>query len=351
MAYVNAICSGGSALLPGFGSILGSDWRMLVFVALITCASGLAVIYMFGSFLRNAKLIAWSRHEILQLANIAVLLLAAIGIIWGMCTYDVTIFSPRYASYAAPPGSPTVLSAYAIADNYLWEITNFGKAVFIALLKVNYWIGLMTKVVWEMRPLGIGTTTVAMEGFSQISNLMFFAMSGFIISFLVTLVQRVMIEYLLFAILNFILPFGILLRAITPTRQFGGALIGFSISMMLFYPIFLVFNEMIMFGPLSAMQNGIAGYVTTGNPSTTSQGNLENMFQLLFRPGIVLDVFIGFADFFMNIILHIIFFVVIYFLAAVVLPAFNFIALIELTRGLSKMFGEEIDITNLTRLI
>jgi hypothetical protein len=355
MPYVDAICSGGSPLL-GFGTILGSDWRGLVFLAILISSLALAIVYMFASFLRNAKLIAWSRHEVLQMANITVLMLAVITVVWGMCSFDMTIFSPRYANnpdYQAVPDSTHAPSAYAIADDYLWKVTNFGKVVFIALVKVNFWIGLGTKVVWEMRPLGIGTTTVAMEGFSQISNLMFFAMSGFVISFLITLIQRVMVEYLLLAILNFLLPLGILLRAITPTRQFGGGLIGFSISMLLFYPIFLVFNDMIMFDPFLKMEQPLGTYVTSGNPPTGSQSLLEGIFHTLFVLPIQAGhaIFVGFSDFMMNTILHMMFFVVIYFIAAVALPALNFIVLIEMTRGMSRLFGEEIDVTNLTRLI
>jgi hypothetical protein len=40
-----------------------------------------------------------------------------------------------------------------------------------------------------------------------------------------------------------------------------------------------------------------------------------------------------------------------YFIAAVVLPVINFAVLAEVARALTHLLGEEIDISNLTRMI
>ena len=40
-----------------------------------------------------------------------------------------------------------------------------------------------------------------------------------------------------------------------------------------------------------------------------------------------------------------------YVIAAVVLPVINFIVLVEITRGATSFLGDEIDVSNLTRLI
>jgi hypothetical protein len=40
-----------------------------------------------------------------------------------------------------------------------------------------------------------------------------------------------------------------------------------------------------------------------------------------------------------------------YIMAAVVLPIINFAVLVEITKGLTKIMGEELDVSNLTRLI
>jgi hypothetical protein len=37
--------------------------------------------------------------------------------------------------------------------------------------------------------------------------------------------------------------------------------------------------------------------------------------------------------------------------AAIVLPVINFIVLVEIARGFTALLGEEVDVSNLTRLI
>jgi len=43
--------------------------------------------------------------------------------------------------------------------------------------------------------------------------------------------------------------------------------------------------------------------------------------------------------------------IMVYFIAAVMLPVINFIVLVEIARSATGFLGDEIDVSNLTRLI
>ncbi|HQT45002.1 MAG TPA: hypothetical protein PLO51_03430, partial [Candidatus Micrarchaeota archaeon] len=165
-------------------------------------------------------------------------------------------------------------------------------------------------------------------------------------------------DYINIATLNFILPVGIFFRAFAPTRQFGGAMIGLALGLFIFYPLMLVFNDYAIRDAMNQTRadtvdkivgNYQSGYPTnqasaetarsdaTGNllsqATPDSSGNIQaaqNVSTMVY--GIVRIAF--------NV-----------FIASVVLVAINFAVLITVVKELSKLFGEEVDVASLTRMI
>ena len=165
-----------------------------------------------------------------------------------------------------------------------------------------------------------------------------------------------------FAALFYLYPFGVFFRAFEPTRLFGGTLIGLSLSFFLFYPVILVFNDYIVRGPTGTegflapvqqeLEQAIDEAELKSNPASgqlpvTDKDSVETGGPALSDPAtrdtLVENVSYGLLFLLRPLLL--------YFIAAVVLPIINFIVLVEITRGITRLFGEEVDVTNITRMI
>jgi len=329
----------GGSLFPG------TSWLELSVLALVVSTIALSLLYMFASFLRNPQLLSWTKFELFQLFGTAVIIVFFGTVLAGMCTFDMSFLQPaRYA-----PG----VSMYDIIDNYFSRLEEVGFLVYGYMMYVTKIMGFLSRVTMLSSPLGIGSNENPMESVGQINSLIFVMLSGFITSFLLLELQMRILDYLAIAIIGFLFPLGIFFRCFEPTRSFGGTLLGISVALFLFYPILMVFNDFVMFatiedlaGDQTASLRAAAGNVASGN--TPSAGQFQNSTAVnMTDPS-------GYNSFSQGVTGGILFLlkpVLVYVIAAVVLPVLNFIVLVETTRGATAFFGDELDVSNLTRLI
>ena len=370
--YTNAagVVVQASKTFPGSFGILGASWLGLTGLALLSSLFILVLVYMFANFLRNQQLLSWTKFELFQILGTAVIVLfVAFAIVPGMCSFDMSFLGSGQTPnpYIGPGGHP--MNMYDIVDNYFSRVESVGYLIFGYMMYMVRIVNLIARMTWTSNPLGIGSTDSPLEAASQINSIFFLMFSGYVTSFLLLQFQMRMLDYLSVAVLWYLFPFGIFLRAFEPTRTFGGMLIGLSIAIFLFYPIIMVFNSYII--DQTGMENGLqqtaksaADYansqVTGGNlPNGTGAESLspknltDNAGQTQLNPltGQALSNMDVLSNGITGGVLFLLKPIMLYAIAAVVLPVLNFIVLVEIVRGSSAFFGEEIDVSNLTRLI
>ncbi|MCX8196822.1 MAG: hypothetical protein N3G80_00700 [Candidatus Micrarchaeota archaeon] len=351
-AVCNALGMGGSApVVPVSFGILGSGWLELTFAALFASLFILVFLYMVSQALRNQMLEAWTKFELFQIFGTTIIIGFSIIWIYGFCNFDMSFLdSARY---------PQGMKMEAIVDRYFKQIEELGYLIFYYMNFVVKIVNLIANSTWASNPLAVGSTSTPLQTFSQITGLMFLMLGGYVTSFLMLQLQMRIVEYMAIAGLFFLYPFGIFLRAFEPTRPLGGTLIGLTIALFFFYPLMIVFNDYIVWHRVEAAEQEITQQVGAAN-SKADPNNYQlptpNDFQrnikeldpsdpatLQTRNKLVENATSG-----VFILLQP---VLVYMIAAVALPVINFIVLVELTRGITHFLGEEIDVTNLTRLI
>jgi len=167
------------------------------------------------------------------------------------------------------------------------------------------------------------------------------------------------LDYLAFACIGYLFPMGIFFRCFEPTRSFGGTLLGLSIALFLFYPIIMVFNDSLLYGAIEDLQTTtVKGLVLAdSNIQSGNATNAQNAGSLATGTVTAPTPSGGTAwyedawQFASGGLLSLLKPVLIYFVAAVALPLINFIVLVEIARGATAFLGDELDVSNLTRMI
>jgi hypothetical protein len=330
------------------GMLLGSNWLVLSILALVISTLALSLLYMFASFLRNPQLTSWTKFELFQVFGTA-MIMAFFGItLFGICTFDMTFLdSARYAAGE---------SMYEIIDAYFDKVEEVGYLIFYLIMIVAKFFTFLSRVTLLSSPLGIGSNENPLESMSQLNSLIFIMLSGFVTSFLLLQLQMRMLDYIAFACIGYLFPMGIFFRCFEPTRSFGGTLLGISISLFLFYPIIMVFNDYLMYSQIDDLANAQRAALQSAEGNVGS-GNYPNGQRMLDQGGNMIDpsnVAPGYNELSEGVTGGILFLfkpIMVYFIAAVVLPVINFIVLVEIARGATAFMGDEIDVSNLTRLI
>ena len=266
-------------------NVLGGNWMHLVLLGLLLSSGLIVLLYMLSRALRIPRLEGWTRHEFFQIAATAGLALLAAGLLWQMCTFNISFLSPDYQGPAgaalmasACPGThpqvngQSVVTPYCAAQSYLSRIKARGEVLFTSLVGINGAMSYLFRITWESRPLGIGYTLEPLAGLQQIQNVFLVGVSGFLIAYLSVIIQMRILDYIVSAVPYYFLPMGLLLRCFPPTREFGGALIGFSFASLLFFPLILVVNDVMLY---TSLQSVTTPTDAAGNPIDFSTFNSQ----------------------------------------------------------------------------
>ncbi|MCX8198181.1 MAG: hypothetical protein N3F07_03250 [Candidatus Micrarchaeota archaeon] len=342
---------GANPTFPEAFGVLLADWRTVTFLALLSSLLALVLIYMLALFLRHQGLTSWCKFELFQILGTATVFIFLIVWVVGMCEFKMDFLndSVRGIDY-------TGKNLYIIVDEYFQRMKGIGYLIFAYAMYVSKVIVFFQKVTYFSSPLGLGVTDNPLDSLGQLNSIIFLAMSGFVTSFLLLDLQRRMLEYMAYASMFYLFPFGIFFRAFEPTRGAGGALIGIAMSFFLFYPIILVFNDYLtrttynsVFDELKQAANIAEAQIEAGNVNNPE--DLKKIGQLNPSDALgqmnIQDMITGTSSATIFLLKP----VSLYMVGAVVLPVINFIVLVEIARGLTRMLGDELDVSNLTRLI
>jgi len=327
--------------LASFG-ILGNDWKIVTFLALFCSLLALVLANMLANFIRNQTLIAWTKFELFQVVGTATIFIFCVAWIAGMCSFDMGLLDEQYAGR----------NMYEIVDSYFQFLKGVGNALFGMMMYTSKVITLLQKMTYYSSPYGLGMTDNPLDSLGQLNSVLFFAVGGYVTSYMMLDLQFKIMEYMSYATLHFLLPFGIFFRAFAPTRGFGGALIGISFAFFLFYPITVVFNDYIVRTSANEVETELNSQVAKATADTTA-GNTPTETPISLKSTEFGDAnALGTMTYGLDsATIFLLKPLSLYLIAAVVLPVINFIILVEITKGLTGLLGDEVDITNLTRMI
>lgn len=346
-----------------FGYDLGYSWAALCVISMLVSLLIMLLANMLAQFLRHQALLAWTKFELFQVFATMGLFIWMGAIVWGMCGFDMGMLDARYDHINVTWNASGMATMYDVAESYFIALQKIGYLLFAYLTWVVKALNLLAKIVWLSVPLGFGIQDSPLESLGQVNGVFFFIVGGFFTSLLMLWVQMRVLDYMAICSLYYLLPFGIFFRSFEPTRKFGGALMGIAMTFFFFYPMVLVINDYIAYQPMDYMMNSgpdpfkdrlkhadeqadpeTSDMVTPEEVTYTDRyetdvrtGNLANLAQM--GASVTNGTFVLLKP------------IMLYFIAAVLLPVINFIVLVEIARALTKLLGEEVDVSNITRMI
>ncbi|MFH1448003.1 MAG: hypothetical protein ABIG39_04010 [Candidatus Micrarchaeota archaeon] len=314
-----------------------ASWQLLSAIGLIMSWFVVSLIYMIGSLLDNIGLMARAKAEVWEIITTTIILGLVIALVTSACTFEIGSMGA-----AATSGN-----MFDVAENYLLWLRNYTISVFKDLMTMNSLISVLLSVMGGFQIYGIGIVGQPFAGLQPIMNLMNLFMNGIMICLIISIAQITVLKFIQAGAFNILLPIGIVCRSFPFTRRFGGSMIALAIGLFIIYPFLLVINDAIMGTPSNNPTN-----VPTINYSIMDAitGNLMSLGFGLITGGV------GFLYAIADILTT-------YFvqkpvtaigqvaLAAFILPALNSVVFVMAVRDLSRILGQEVDVTSMSRMV
>jgi len=362
----------GNAILDMF--MIGGDLYRISFMAAAAGAMFIAFIYILGKAFENKKWVDYSKNELFEIGItivvVLLILVPLIKVIGCVNMFDRTGMSSTYqAAFAYPKdiiGSVTIMSVVLYSINAIMQNILNVKVV------QNVFAGLSGS-------LGVGGDDPSFGSLSQ-AGMILVVVTG------LASLMAYLHEFVTYGFIAYLLPLGIILRFFAPTRKIGGTIIGlvFGMAVLLpfmlaighsviavnFFPVFMDLGhdppqltspfliaikgnvtKLFMFDAAASAQEdahfteGVA-YDEYGNPVEKPELAAANPNLLSFLFGIMADA-IGTI---MSLLVLASGGGVLCF-GGTIYPLIVSVILISGVKYISGALGEEIDVSNLTRLV
>ena len=315
------------------------NWIFLSAVGVLISAAITGILYMIGSAISKPELVSRAKTDFSQVIITLVMIAAFESVVLFMCNMDVKDLGFK------TPG--TVFDAADSYFNYQYKLAS--KTYFEASNVIMTLSGL--SAVYGGGNIG-GVVGIALSPFSGLTVMlqgMQYVMGLTMLQVSISWAQSMILEMIKSSFLEYLLPTGLVLRCFTPTRDIGGIIISIGVGLFLFYPsmfaiAFLVSGEnspdSIELGS-STWANTIikvsavmAGEFLFLDPISSTITNIYTVGQIMY-PMVSSSVFsLG------SLLLYVF-----------ILPAINWIIIASLIRDMSRLMGEEVDVSTLARLI
>lgn len=351
------------------GAVSGGLWDVAALSGAALAVSGvlLGFMYAWATLFRNPSLEGYVRQEFYELLVTGVLVVFLFGLVGAMGELTVGSFLP---AGLLPDGVSADTGVYSATAGYYERVTSDMEGWLNLNYLMNIVIDQMASVTPYSRPLGVGLVASPMAGFaSPIKQILYNMTVALSVAYIINVAQLYVFVFALQAFMNYYLPLGIFFRCFMPTRRLGGTLIGVAAAFLFVFPALSVITYAMFYnplgGPLLTFNNLVAYYVTDQGDFTTFLGNFfGSHFTTTGGQGIGLtDIVTGTFGAIGGVLqgltgtVFLVFLVLpvsvvsLAFALGFVVPAFNIIVFTEAAKGLAKSFGEEVDISALTRLI
>ncbi|MEW6748684.1 MAG: hypothetical protein AB1295_03175 [Candidatus Micrarchaeota archaeon] len=375
-------------IVSGSASLMGSDAGLWSFAALAGLALAvssviLAFIYVWGTLFRNSQLLAYVKSELYELfmtGAMIPLLFIATG---AMASLTVGSIIPQDI---APSGSfsfegKTITtdidtSLYDASAHYYQRVETDMSGWLTLNYVMNVYVDQVASITPYARPLGVGLVASPLAGLaSPIKQLLYNATVALAIAFIINHAQMMVYIFSVKAFLEYYLPMGIFLRAFTPTRRIGGTLMGVAAAFLFVFPALSVISYTMFYshggGPLLSFRSLMTQYMQDGcQPDSDPDGvcftgHITNFYKDNFSglsnslTGFVTGVFGGIGNLLQSMVGNLTLMLIAFpvsliawaFSVGFIMPAVNLIVFVQAAKVLSKSFGDEVDISSLTRLI
>jgi len=330
--FATSSCDISSSFTPG----QPGSWLFWSVAGIGISAIIASIIFMAGKVLEKPELMSRSKTDLTQIIATVVILVVFSSAVIFMCNIGTGSlgFKTNTTLFAAARGYfdyqySLTAKEYADTANAIMSVSAFSSI---------YGGG------------GWGMVTISMSPFSGLATLLSslqYIMNMVMLQISIAHAQRVILTVIESVFLTYLLPAGLVLRCFTPTRELGGILISLAVGLFLFYPLmfamsYLITGENAPVGiPGSTWYNDVirTGIVLVGEyilagPLVSVVTNIATVLAIV-NPQVVSSIF-GLGK---------------VMLVVFILPAIDWIIIAALIRDVSKIMGEEVDVSTLARLI
>ncbi|MCK4319591.1 hypothetical protein KAW38_03410 [Candidatus Micrarchaeota archaeon] len=367
---MNGICSS--------FDVLGDVYTLSLFALVITSLV-ITIVYLFGQFLRNPKLLAWSKTEFFQIGVSVVLAILVLQLIGVSCWLE----SSQLQEVLGAEKSSTGKGVFEISQNYLKDIADYNHRT---IQSIRYYGGsaeILSRYGRQLCEPGIficvfgpnGKNFSPFSGLSFVSQIMGVLLYSTTVSYLTVLAQLFFITALNKGALLQYLPLALILRSMPFFRKLGGALIAIVISLFIIFP-FLLTMESFFWNPStfgdpsksvydSEFDLDYSIFQSFGEQLGDIMKNIKDIVGKIFdidgkdllkepadifqkaikidEPNDVTDISTNYYEVFSYAASS--------FITSVFLFSFNILAIAASARALSRIIGEEVDLTRLIQII
>jgi len=353
-----------------------SDTMMLCGIAGLAMFSLIALVYIGGEALQSPRMLTWAKSESVQAFASLVIVSVLLFAVFTMCNFQVgemkSIFgSPLPKIYQGAP-SPYGNGQDSLYTGAMRYTENLAALALGNVASLRYDLG-----AYELRTsfntfecdgiciFSLSSTSVSYFGGESMNLAITNNLLGLAtVSYLSVIFQYFTLVYIYNGLFLTFLPLAIIIRSVPFMRHFGGSLIAIFVAIYIMYPLMLVADAYIAPGLAAAnapitmcgrdflncqgigvfstesQQNVVCSQGTDPCNGKESEKGMENSWQQSAMSAIS-----------PNTLSRAIQFNVLIFLAAIFLPAINFIVIAAFGRELSRLIGEEADLSRLGQMI
>jgi len=341
---------------------LFQDWVGLAALALVTSSFILAFMWAWAQMFRDTRMEAYVKQEIYEVFVSALLV---IFITMGVGAMSGLTIGSILPSNLHPEGVPSDTNLYTATGDYYTQVGEDLESWINMNYILSMFIDTFASVTPYARPLGVGLVASPLAGLaSPLKQLIYNMTVSLAVAYIINYAQLAVYVFSLQAFLRFYFPLGVFFRCFTPTRRLGGTLIGIGTAFLLIFPFLTIMAYGMLYGPntmLISFRQMLGFYI-----GDVSQGSILGIFQNLFAEnltgsffdlvaagfggiGTLVERFVG--GVFLTIIMIPIATIAWAFALGFIVPTFNVMLFTQAAKSLSLSFGEEVDVSALTRLI
>ena len=326
------------------------DWQVLAIAAMAASVGVLMAFYLVDVFFGNEQGIAAMKLELFELFTTAFIIMIVIALLDAACIIPVGVL--------LAPDSVAHLNLFEAAAQILDDFS--GSLVIVSTILHGIYIHLdfLTTTTLTQRPLGMGTEFQPTAGIGAVMKPAFInSLQMISVAFIIVRAQLAILDFVTFAMLKFYLPIGIIMRSFTPTRRIGGTLIGITLGLVLVYPYLIILNGLTIFDMnpfyIDGYLDSIGGMLSAAwEPFNQFQGgalSLTGTLDILTMIKLFISSLFGsLLGIYLSLTLRT---AAVAFMIGIFFPALNMLILVTVVKYLTKSFGEEIDVSNLSRMI
>jgi hypothetical protein len=323
-----------------------SNWKALSAIALMISFSFIGLIYIAGKVFDNSKLTNMAKNDLQQTLITAVMVFVIFTpLVLGICSFrisfsgvgsDMTFFegATKYFDYA----KAVALNSYSKASSASMWITGISSTYVGNGFSIN----------------SFGISFSPWSGLSVLTAITSAVMNWLLIQIAIAGAQKVIVSVVQASLLGLLLPTGIVLRSFAPLRQIGGILIAIALGLFLIHPLVFSLSYMLIGAPAVPSYTAkdytsrLYGYAATIAAFVMTANLLKTPLLLLPLLGAIWYMITTDT---INIALGTINGLGTTLFVVLVLPSLAWIYITAFVRDISRMLGEEIDISSLSRLI